>query len=94
MNRIAQLVSVRTEYDLGGNQKQSEPTNTVGVGLQPAHRGAASTPDAGLGFDLQTLLGQEFKVAPDIVSQEHQLKPEFCSYSSLKNRKPSGEPVL
>ena len=37
MNRIPQFVTVGTEYDLGGNQKQSESANTVGVGLQPAH---------------------------------------------------------
>ena len=33
-------------------------------------------------------------LALNVASLIRQLLPEFCSYSSLKNRKPSGEPVL
>jgi hypothetical protein len=33
MNRIAQLVSIGTEDELGGNQEQAESADTVGMSL-------------------------------------------------------------
>ena len=74
MNRIAQFVSIGTEDDLSGNEKQSEPADKFSVSLQPAFGRSGSNLGAGFLFSIQALLGDQFKVAPDIVSQEHQLK--------------------